>query len=877
MKQNLERVHQQELAEIQAKVQADYAQLKQMRDELEQEKGQRESTTSLKSELFFLKAAHSELKKQHEKLLERKGAADAEDLSQEEAAKRDKVLLEETVEPYNQEIIKLQDELTTIRARLQDEHSEELERLRTYFEERVVENEKRWAQEMAELKVQHEEEREHALRGASEDDEEGGRPIQRSYAQTMMMMTHLSDVESSPPQSPERFAEIEAEVKQQLRSELRSIMEEDYQTRMENLKEELAHEHNMELERRNLEFQLKLDADVEAAKNAMSSRHGREIEILKQNHLEELEALRQQLSEDTTKAITKMRLECAVETARQVEEESQTIKEELKFAHEEELSQLKDDLEHKFAVEMDALQGELELQKEIEGKRVRALAKEEFDSEFRAMQADLEQQAHDKITDEIARILAEVTMEKAQEMELMEMVLSQHKDKIKELETKKQDLQDKLDNCAKDEESLGEKTFNEIANLRQQLTDTELSLQTLREGIKSGEAPEVQELKENLVRQYDNQLEMIKVTMTEEIESLTRTTQHQSAKELEEMQLNFMQEHQTMLDKFVESQDVDILALKQHHDKDLEDQHERLQNQYEQELNDAQEDLQEEQAKELEELRKVLDEEREKEISDLKSQHFDEVEALKVDLARTLNEEKVKMQEQMEKERAHILSAEELLDSLKAKYEEEKAKEKEDLVTDHMARFRQVTDELEAEHRHELESMKDMLRNSIENEFRERTQSLEEEIRGQQAELRMAKEKHETELIELKQNHEEQLAKIRANHEDQLEAIANDSEREIDSAKSELDAAHRDEIQRLQNQLTDGKQGALIALKEIHEREIKRLKEEQDQRVKEAVEELMSKHQEEIEKAMEELQEQFMKQAEQEKGEWFKFKYKYIG
>ncbi|XP_033640014.1 A-kinase anchor protein 9-like isoform X2 [Asterias rubens] len=866
MRQNLDRVHQQELGSIQAKVQAEYAQLAKMREDLEQEKGQRESNTSLKSELFLLKASHAELKKQHEKLLARKEGADDEDLTLNERVRRDQALGEEAVQTYNREIGKLQDELTSVRAKLQDEHAEELDRLRKYFENRVVENENRWAQEMGELKTQHEAEREHALRGASED-EEGGRPIQRSYAQTMMMMTHLSDVESSPPQSPERFAEIEAEVKQQLRSELRGIMEEDYQTRMENLKEELAHEHNMELERRNLQFELKLDADLEAAKITLNSRHSMEMETFKQNQLEELEALRQQLSEENTKAITKLRLECAVETARQVEEETQRIKEELKFTYGEELSQMKDDLEHKHALEMDNVQGELELQKEIEGKRVRALSKDEFDSQFRAMQADLEQQAQDKITDEVARILAELTMEKAQEMEVMEMVLTQHKEKIQELETKKQDLQDKLDNHSKDEENVGEKYNNEFANLKQQLSDTELTLQTLREGIKNGTAPEVEELKENLVRQYDNQLEMIKATMTEEIESLTRNTQLQSAKELEEMQLNFMQEHQAMLDKFVESQDGDILDLKQHHDRDLEDQHERLQNEYEQELNDAQEALQEEQAKEMEELRKVLEEEHEKELNDLKALHFDEIELLKVELVRTLNEEKVKMQEQMEKERAQILSAEELLESLKAKYEEEKAREKEDLVTDHMTRFRQVTDELEVEHRQELESMKDMLRNSIEKDFRERTQSLEEEIRGQQAELRTAQEKNVTELIELKQNHEEQLAKIRANHEDQLEAIATDSEREIESAKSELEEAHRDEILRLQSQLGDGKQDALIALKESHEREIERLKSEQDQRVTEAVEELMRKHQEEIEKALEELQEQLMKQAEQEKGE----------
>ena len=106
-------------------------------------------------------------------------------------------------------------------------------------------------------------------------------------------------------------------------------MEEDYQTRMENLKEELAHEHNMELERRNLQFELKLDADLEAAKITLNSRHSMEMETFKQNQLEELEALRQQLSEENTKAITKLRLECAVETARQVEEETQRIKEEL--------------------------------------------------------------------------------------------------------------------------------------------------------------------------------------------------------------------------------------------------------------------------------------------------------------------------------------------------------------------------------------------------------------------------------------------------------------------------------------------------------------------------------------------------------------------
>ena len=83
-----------------------------------------------------------------------------------ERVRRDKALGEEAVQTYNREIGKLQDELTSVRAKLQDEHAEELDRLRKYFENRVVENENRWAQEMGELKTQHEAEREHALRGA---------------------------------------------------------------------------------------------------------------------------------------------------------------------------------------------------------------------------------------------------------------------------------------------------------------------------------------------------------------------------------------------------------------------------------------------------------------------------------------------------------------------------------------------------------------------------------------------------------------------------------------------------------------------------------------------------------------------------------------
>ena len=582
MRQNLDKVHHKELAVLRANLKAEYDQYVRAREELEISRSQSEA--SLIDELSMLRIAHQDLQQQYR--------ADVSDL---------RVQLEQAGVPDPDQLAKenqeLQTALTTLRTKLQEEHTEELNQLRVYFEKQVEDNDEKWKQEMAQLKGLYESPRDSA--GKYPDEKEAKRS---DYSHAMMTLTHFSDSDSSPPRSPPKFLEVEAELKQELRAQL----DQEYQKSIKHLRQELGSEHQAAMARVKMEYDMQREEDMLQLEDRLNAKHTQDANDLELDYLNQFEELRNQLEGDHSKEIARLRLEAAGDLAKAVDDAVS----QLKADHDETLTSLRTGLEEKHAKENQDIR--LQMSSELAGavademERLRETLQEEHMEEMENMQKKLTEQYEGRIeseklakeaeefeklkeeweierdliiraskaevVDEVAKVVAEATIERALlqvEIDTQNNILGLCLEEINKLKASAEAAQEEQ------QESLQK----EIERLKKELEAGEESLQKFRESVKSGEAPEVQELKETLMRDYDNRLEMITSTMNEEMDELVRTTQRQARTDLEKMQEDFAGQHQALMDRFVEDQEKALGELKTEHEQELAKEKEQLEEQ----------------------------------------------------------------------------------------------------------------------------------------------------------------------------------------------------------------------------------------------------------------------------------------------------------
>ncbi|XP_041478485.1 pericentrin-like isoform X3 [Lytechinus variegatus] len=861
MRQNLDRVHHKELADLRASLKAEYDQYVRAKEELEIARSQSEA--SLIEDLSLLRIAHQDLQQQYRAevaslkvQLEQAGVTDPDQLSEE-----------------NKE---LQAALTKLRAKLQEEHSEELNQLRVYFEKQVEETDERWKAEMAQLKKLYESPEGNAGKDIDEKDAK-----RKDYSHAMMTLTHLSDSDSSPPRSPPKFLEVEAELKQELRGQL----EHEYQKDLRNLRLELESEHKAEKARIKMEYDLQREEDMLQLEDRLNAKHTQDSNDLELDYLNQFEELRNQLQGDHTKEIARLQLQAASESARAVEEEvarlttehleaMQGLRRELEEENQEIRQQMSSELASAVAEEMEGLRETLQkehmeelenLCQQYESRLQTDSSKEEANrqaEEVQRLKGEWQQErellvkaSKNEIVDEVAKIVSDATIERA----LLQVEVDTQNNMIGI-------CLEQLDKLKNSEAESLQGAIEEMEQLRQKLQDSEERLHQLQENIKNGEAPEIQELKETLMRDYDNRLELITSTMNEEMDQLVRTTQDQARADVEKMQEDFAVQHQALMDRFVEDQEKALGELKVVHEEELSRTKEELQTQ-----------LTEQHRKELEDLQESFTKAKEEEMEALRRSHSQELEELRLDLMKLTDEEREKLEEKMMEERRGVEEIENKMKEMKEKHEREKEEIKEEMVAAHMQKFREVTAELEESHKQEMEASNTTLQTELETDFQERLQAVQNQLQESQQQLQdsglqlqESVQQHEEEMNSLKQSLEMKIAKMEEEHADQLAALGASQDADVETAKGDLEEVHRKEIIDLQNKLEAQKQKdiedlqmafeeAKKILTDNHREMLSQIEAEKEEKVKEM--------EREKEEALDKLKDEMNRNAEQEKGE----------
>ncbi|XP_072179273.1 uncharacterized protein [Diadema setosum] len=879
MRQNLDRVHHEDLAKLRASLKAEYDQYVRAREELEISRSQSEA--SLIEELSLLKIAHQDLQQEYraevanlKEQLEQAGVSDPDQLKEE-----------------NKE---LQAALTSQRAKLQQEHAEELEQLRVYFEKQVEETDERWKQEMAQLKSLYE-----SPRGTGSQPSDEKEAKRMDYSHAMMTLTHLSDSDSSPPRSPPKFLEVEAELKQELRAQL----EQEYHKGIRNLRQELESEHQAEMARVKMEYDLQRDEDLQKQEERLKAKHTQDINDMELEHLNKFEQLRNELDAYHTKEIARLRLEAVAESSRAVEEERgrwkvehedalrnqrkemeeeharenqemrmemsselaaavaeemERLRETLQEEHLEELDNMRKDLTEKYESQLETLKLdhaiEIEkLQRPPRDENVEAdIAK--MNEQWRSEREMIIKASKNEVVDEVAKIVSDATIERALlqvEIDTQANMMGVCLEEIDKLKTTLAEAE-----AANQLQSLHSSGFEDpdslIEQLKAELEESRQQLQQLKEGVASGEAPEVQSLKETLMRDYDNRLDLITTTMNEEMDQLVKTTQQENQADLEKVEEAFASQHQAQMDRFLEDQEKALEEIKAEHQQDL--------------LR-AKEDLEQEhlkkQAEVLDELRSSLNSAKEAELEELQKGHALELDQLRLDLMKMTDEERERLEEKMMEERRGVEEVENKMKDLLEAHEREKEMLKARLDEEHEEHVKRVTAEMEDQFKRELEKSNTSVRENLEGDHTKKVSELETALKEMAAQ-------HEDEMNGLRKTHEMKMARLREEHDEQVAAVGATQEADLETAKAELEEAHRKEIIDLTNQLEAQKQKDIEELQSAFE-EAKKAMEENHQR---ALELMAAEHtrglkdfQQKTEDTLNDLREQMNQSIELEKGE----------
>nr|XP_006825094.1 PREDICTED: A-kinase anchor protein 9-like [Saccoglossus kowalevskii] len=809
VQQNLARIHNQEMQEMRVNMNA--------------------SHQELVDDLVAAKKAHEETNAKHlQTIAELQHKVDQVDIEEHEA------LLEE-VEALRQEIGRQ-------KKKSEKEHGREMEKLRGFFEEKLEETEKSWAEELDRVKAEHlddierQQQDDHGLE--TENFEISALTRHQQYTFTQIS---ISDAESSPPPSPYKMLESGEHLTQGMDEKLR----EKYRIDLEKMKTELESEHKAEIYRLKSQMELKYELDIKSCKDELNNRHEQELSKLQQSHLEQLEAEKQYLTDIHLKEVTRLRMVSAADAARQVETEVENLRSEMEFSKKEELSEIKDELGHEHRMEVGAMQADFDIQKQVEVKRAQAECQKELDEKIEEMN----QRAEDRLIEEVAHVRSELAIENAQQMEMMKMNLEMQKSKELELMSKEFEIEreriltemdeklksleqelaekakiDKEDACV----TLQQKHENEMKNLKKQLDEEKIKYSLLKDSIDRGENPEIALLKERLEKQYDSQVELIKTEITQEYEGIIQTMQEQAT--------DHLQGHQTLLDKFVEEQETEVMAAKEVHASDLVN------------------------------LREALQQQHQNEIEMLKGMHCREIENLKVELVQKLNEEKERMdKEKVNEFDVHKNELEKLKKEHLVELELQEERVKEELTASHMEKFRAVTNELEAAHQREIEATKEGVKEYIEAEYVTRIEELEKDVADREDILKDFIEKHETEVAELKESYTEKIKaekmKVRSQYDDRVDAVNMDTQREVDAAKSDLEEVHRQEIIELQSKLeaehTDdmellerAKRQEIDTLKQKHSDDMEKMKAELEEKLRHTLEEIEGDYESQKEQEM---------------------------
>ncbi|XP_060683683.1 pericentrin isoform X3 [Hemiscyllium ocellatum] len=729
-----------------------------------------------------------------------------------------------------EDIQSLKEELAQQREQLQKQHFCELEQLKSYFEEKLKDMKEKNSEEVAQLEQR----------------------LQEDLRQPFGLESELSLNQTVEPSSLSLLSFSDLAEKDYFQHRIHIVEElaqkvEQYKEEIKILQLQLEEKHKQEVTTSLMHKEALEKVEVE-----LSQRYLADNEEQKTKHSLELAQLQDRLSEEHLKEITKLRLQCAQQTAQEVEME---VKEYVRKLEEMEMDKLA-------AVDFER-EKVVCLQEEIEHlKRDHAIVTTELTEQIKRIDQDkaqLLEEANHKLEacrEEFEAKMQECAKEKEHALKILreelqasteQNVSALRKELLNEFEDEKRAMEQRFNQRNVEMNQIQEEQCTTISKLEMQLKEERKHLQQLQDSLTNEQLPEIVAIRQKIQAQFDAELATTKSLMAEQFEKFQVNVQAQSTMKHLEVQNRFMEDHKQMMDNFMSEQETLLQELKRRHVEELESQSKHLMEHHQSQVEDLKMELYTKHQAEIE----TLEKEKLAALETLKLKHSADLEdatcKYRAEIHR-LQEALKNSEENLEttkREIAEKLAGE--VNQLKIEHEAELSNVQEtirkELATVHLEKIKDMATELEEIHKEDLEAALNNQKALLEQEHQKRLDVIRDEVlrledQHQQAlkELQILQSTEaERQKKEYAQKLSEELAKIQMqNQKEQVDTAKSEVEKMRQTLQSNFELEKSQQLQQFQEEFELLKNQSELLLTQ----EIKQLKDEFETEKSKALQEL---------------------------------------
>ncbi|XP_074120580.1 pericentrin isoform X3 [Sminthopsis crassicaudata] len=564
-----------------------------------------------------------------------------------------------------------------------------------------------------------------------------------------------------------------------------------------------------------LQLEEKHKEELDALKAALETHHKQqsvaEMQREKRQHDLDLEELRTRLTEEHSKEMIKVRLQCAQDAARQVEAEvAQRLLLALEDDHKARVAELQSQegrvfqlteevgLARKENAELqEKLQREVALKEEAEKKRCRLV--EDHQEEIKKLREEIQQliQRNKDKEDEWQVQRGDLSRKAEERLAALALELNG------KAEQEQQALREAAELRVEEMERLRDRQAADITRLEQSLRQEEES-----------RAQEEAAWQERAAQD----LEAAKAQMAKELEAATQSLRENCALELQTSQARFLEEQKEMTQKFTEKQDALFRELQEKHAGELQ-----LQRQQTESLTA---ELHSQHRGEMDALRASLQSQHQAQldarVAELQTQHRGEMDALRTSLQSQhqaqLDAQVAKLQTQHQEKMdalrtslhsQHQTQLEARVAELQTQYQEKMDALRTSLQSQHQTQLEARVAELQTQHRGEMDALRTSLQSQHQAQLEARVAELQTQHRGEMDALRTSlHSQHQTQL-------EARVAELQTQYQEKMDALRtslqSQHQTQLEARVAELQTQHRGEMDALRTSLQSQHQAQLEA------------------------------------------------------------------
>ncbi|XP_078031283.1 pericentrin isoform X3 [Epinephelus lanceolatus] len=677
--------------------------------------------------------------------------------------------LEETEQQLQQEVLRLQEEKTSLKQSSEQEVGQlwtQLESMRASRQElgelkeqllarsSRVDDIERLKTEFNEQKREIKQQNEAELESLRRYFEQRLRATEESYREEIALL-QLRLVESALEESVLKTADdsfiFQSQAEEEKDHELSDtgLKLETHQEAHDSLHLQLEEKHAVELASLRSSLTLSFKEELRQVRSDLTDHYYEELQEKKTRHALELEQLRAKLSDRHLQELTRVRSEAAQQVEVEVEQRMWCHTEELQTKmttihtlenrlaamskrHDEELQRNTQKLKQEFAVELVHLEEALKQEREDvqeEMKRLREELQDKHEAELSALRSDL----HGEMKEERTRL----------------------------------------------EKALHEETEK---------------LKSLQEALDNDESPQVLIVRQRLKAQYDGELQRAKSTMATEIKELTKLLQEQAEEQLRQAQERFQEEKGALEESLAQKSEISLAELKNKHQTELEHERATLLNKHSEEKD-------------------ALNAKHKAQQDSLSASHRDQLAATAAELESKHNAELVALEAALHSKRKADL------ESLEAVFQETNQAQLEALEAELTRRHQEERDELEKRMLGNMDTLEATYLKEVQT-LRDEIVQLEEKysqnLNRHKSEHKQIMERHAAEQLSIREDLRKELAQV---HIEKFSAMAAElshvHKMELAAQKEALDTEHCKALETLKKQVLELEQQHSTALQEL--------------------------------------------------------------